>query len=361
MSELWNEFHRRVAEWRRAADADRLKLANWLYNASSTRETDPEQRFSMLTQGRDEARRLREPWWELFFEDQRLGTLTGDLEDYSRALPLAMELMVRFSGPEGQAHVSRLSVLTETLNTYSNIDPLGYREELERGFAHLDGQITRGPDGARFVLHHRWAEYLMYADRYDEAFELANRTLALADQSGSEETRTWHGAWTYFYLCRICYALGRMNELAAHARHLAELSETHTQLRRTQADGWIWFAVTRRAEGNEREASRSFRRGMRLLQGLETRDMICADPISRYYEVGGEWKAALGVRDRELAVITKRGMLHRCCQVQVERCRLLAQAGELTSEDLDKARLSAARLRIPGWHLEKLARINSIN
>ena len=33
----------------------------------------------------------------------------------------------------------------------------------------------------------------------------------------------------------------------------------------------------------------------------------------------------MGVRDRELAEITPKGMLHRMAQVQIERCRLLAK------------------------------------
>jgi hypothetical protein len=329
MSELWNEYNRRVAQWRRAGNAEGLKLANLCLQASPFRETDPEQALMLFTRGRDEARRLKEPWWDLFFEQQRLSALTGDLEDYSRALPLAMELMVRFSGSEGQAHPARVSVLTEALNTYSCIDPLGYREELECGFAHLDGLIARGPNSSRFILQHRWTEYLTLSGRYNEAFEMAHRTLALTDQSETESTRIWHEAWGLYYLCRVCQPLGCMDELAGHASHMAELSEQATQLQRTQADGWLWLAFTQRASGKEKEASRSFRRGMRLLKGLESCDIISAHPTALYYEQGGDWKAALGVRNREFAAVTKKGMLHRCCQVQIERCRLLARAGEL--------------------------------
>ncbi len=357
MSAIWTEFTRRVALWRQADDVERLKLTKLYYEASPYRETDPEHAFVLFTRGRDEAQRLNEPWWVLFFEEWRLSTLTADLEDFSRALPLAMELMVRFNSAEGKAHPSQCSILIEVLSTYANIDPLGYRNELEPGFTHLDGQIARGPDSKRFVLHHRWAQYLSDTERWNEAFDLAHRTLALADGCKNAETQIWHGAWTLFYLCRICDALGRMDELAGHAGYMVELSEKHTQLRRTQADGWLWRAVTQRAKGQEREASRSFRQGMRLLKGLESCDTICADPISRYYEVGDDWKAAVQIRDRESAVITKKGMLHRRCLVQIERCRLLGQAGELTGGDMEKARQSAAFLRTPEWFLERLRRV----
>jgi hypothetical protein len=98
---------------------------------------------------------------------------------------------------------------------------------------------------------------------------------------------------------------------------------------------------------------------MRLLAGLERRDLICADPIAAYKELCGDLKAAVGVRDREIAAATKRGELHRVCQAHTERCRLLAQAGEIIPADLSAARLSASKLRVPGWFLEKLDRIET--
>jgi hypothetical protein len=188
--------------------------------------------------------------------------------------------------------------------------------------------------------------------------ERAYSKLALVGQRQGTETHDHEWAWTLYHLCRICHALHRHDELADYTRRLTELSEKDKCPRRTQADGWLWLAVTQRASGKEREASRSFRRGMRLLKGLECCDTISADPAALYYEQGGEWKAALGVRDRELAAITKKGMLHRCCLVQIERCRLLAQAGQLIPDDIDKARRLAAQMRTPDWYLEKLARIN---
>ena len=76
--------------------------------------------------------------------------------------------------------------------------------------------------------------------------------------------------------------------------------------------------------------------------------------MAKYYEAGGDWQEALGVRDRELASVAKKGMLHRACQVQLERCRLLAKMGQLTAADLDAVRQSAEKLRTPKWCLDKL-------
>ena len=58
-----------------------------------------ELKYEMLTRGRNEAQRLNEPMFVLYFDDERLSTLTSDLHDFARAMPLAMELMVHFSKP----------------------------------------------------------------------------------------------------------------------------------------------------------------------------------------------------------------------------------------------------------------------
>jgi hypothetical protein len=359
MSAHWNEFDRRVDSWRQAGDYERLKMVELYHEAIRHRETNPEYVFELFTRGRSEAQRLSEPWWVLFFEYWRLSTVTADLHDFASALPLAMELMVRFNTPEGLAHPQRVNILTSVLYTYLQVDPIGYRDELESGFAHLDGQITRGPRVERFVLDYRRTEYLRETERWDEAFDLALESLALADRSGNPDIQIWHGAWSLFILCQICDALGRLDQLAGHAEDMAERSRKKSHLIRTRASALLWIAVARRATGDERTASRSFHIGLQHLKNLDSRDEICADPIARYYELGGDYNAAVGVRDRELAVITKKGMLHRSCRVQIERCRLLSRAGGITPSDVTEAHQAAAKLRVPNWYLEKLARFEA--
>jgi hypothetical protein len=138
---------------------------------------------------------------------------------------------------------------------------------------------------------------------------------------------------------------------------MAELSVQRPQLRRTQADAHCWRAVVERRAGNEQKAARHFHAGMRILQGLERREAICADPLACYHEAGGDLRSAILVRERENADITRNGQFLRAAQMQVERCRLLLALGELTEADLAAARESAAKLRKPEWVLGKLERL----
>ena len=357
--DCWEEFNRKVALWQEEDDLDRLQMADLYYEAFEFRETNPELKYEMLTRGRNEAQRLNEPLFVLFFDDERLSTLTSDLHDFARAMPLAMELMVRFSKPEAAVHPRRVSVLTNVLYTYLQVDPIGYRDELERGFAYLDSQISQEPVSNRFVLNYRRIEYLAETERWNDAYELAHRSLDLSDRSNNRNISSWHGAWSTYILCRICYARGRLDEVADHAEDMATRSEKRDNFNRTLSSAWMWRAVTQRAWGDEQSASRSFHRGLRILKHLDSRDEICARPMAIYYELGNDFGAAVGVLERELAAVAPKGMLHRCCQIEIERCRLLSRAGSITADDFDRARQAAGKMRVPVWYLDQLAKIKA--
>jgi hypothetical protein len=357
MSEEWNEYWRRVRQWQSAGDSERLRLIQLADEAFRYRETDPERAFALLTRGRDEATRLDEPWWVLFFEHWRLSALVGDAEDFARALPLAMELMVRISAPACRNHQSRVSILTAVLTTYIGIDPVGFKDEIERGLAHLEGIIPSGPVSERHVLHFRRTEYLAATERWDEAHDLALRALALADQLREPHNRVWWRAWFLFLLCEVCDALGKTDLLADHGGTLVELSRQTVHLRRTEAVGLCWQAVAERWAGKEQRATRLIHQALALLPDLDTGNIICAGPMARYHELANDLRAAVGVRERALADLERKGHLHRACQMHLERCRLLAQMGECTSADLATARQIAARLRVPQWFLDKLDRL----
>src|SRR5436190_23362918 len=100
MSDHWDEFDQRVSTWQRAGDTERLRLVELHEESFHYRETAPERKLELLTQARDEAKELNETWWVLFFEYSRLSTLTADLHDSARALPLALALPVRANHPD---------------------------------------------------------------------------------------------------------------------------------------------------------------------------------------------------------------------------------------------------------------------
>ncbi len=103
--------------WRQSSDLVRLALVNLYDRGFNCQENDPEGSFTLFTRGRDEAIRLNEPWWVWFFEDWRLAAISSYVSDFTRAQPLAMELMARLGAEPGRAVAQRNSILTNALYT----------------------------------------------------------------------------------------------------------------------------------------------------------------------------------------------------------------------------------------------------
>ncbi|MBS0202431.1 MAG: hypothetical protein JSS49_05980 [Planctomycetes bacterium] len=352
MGAIDDELSAQVNALYESGDKDRQSLPSLVNQAFACHETDPERSLSLCTRGRDEALRLNEPWWVLYFESSRLEVMTAHLEDFGRALPLAMDLIVRFNTPPGSSHPSRNGVMVAVLETYQQIDAYGFQEELERGFESQEAITSRESGGARFVLNYRWRTFLCSTGRWEQAYDNALQTLALIDRSSS---KLWFGSWALYQLCQICHMLGYTSELADHAAQMAELSARHGQLRRTEADGWIWQGAMLRLRGEDREARQAYRRGMRLISQLDQQHSICANSTAAYHLAGNDVQSALAVRNDELAEVTRKGMLHRICEVQLERCRLLKQLNELTPAELEAVRNCGRQLRKPQWFLKELA------
>lgn len=358
MSDEWDDYDRRVAGWRAAGDAARLALPDLFDAGFGCHETDPDRSFHLFTRGRDEAARLNEPWWVLFFEAWRLTALTAYAMDFGRALPVAVGLMPRFEAPAARHHPFRMTVLINVVYSHVMVDPAGFRADIVCGFDGLDGELPAGPVTHRFVLNLRRMCFLRQLDLWAEADDLALRTLALAD--GAEpHNRTWFCAWVLLELCRIADARGERDRVLGHAAHMAEVSARHPQLRRTRAAASLWQAVGECLRGDERAARRSYLAGVREADGLDRKDTIFADPLARYHELADDPAAALDVRDRELADAERTGRLHRACQVHAERLRLLGRSGVVSPDAVEAAGRAAGRLRDPAPFLAEYARLTN--
>ena len=62
MTDVWKEFENRVDRWRTTGDTERLRMSERFHESFRHRETAPDVMLALLTQSRDDARRLNEPW-----------------------------------------------------------------------------------------------------------------------------------------------------------------------------------------------------------------------------------------------------------------------------------------------------------
>ena len=187
---MWIEYQRFIDQWRRAEDSERLELDTLFNQGFQCQEKDPDRSFALFTRGRDEATRLGETWWVLFFESWRLSALNAYSMDFARALPLAMQLLVRINSPMAQAHEWRTLIMINALYTYISSDAIGYQQEIESGLTQLEAELT--DVGTLYVLNNRRIRFLMHVERWEDAYELAMRALALVEEDPS--VKVWHGA-----------------------------------------------------------------------------------------------------------------------------------------------------------------------
>ena len=352
-----DEINRRIKLMRAAGAVDLIAMLEVGGRSDSIRETDPEQALASLEHCSAEARRLDEPWWELFNDRFQLLILVHYLVDLTRGLPFAIQLRNRFETSVGRTHESRHAVGNLLLNAYILADPLAYPTELERGIAELDAEIEPAEISERCNLHHAWAKFLIATERWGEADDLATRSLGIAEQAQPINLRNYDLAALRYLLCQTCFALGWSDRLARHAQALIEVPRPYSHSRRSQAVGWLWLAVALRIQGNETTADQAFRRGKGLINGVLHFDLIGADPEAIYQESRGDLRATLSVRDHELAAATAKGMVHRATLVQIERCRLLDALGKVPSAELSQARRQVGRLLDPGWYAAKLDKL----
>ena len=168
---MWIEYQRFLDHWQRAGDSERLVLNTLFHEGFQCQEKDPNRSFTLFTRGRDEAHRLGEPWWVLFFESWRLSALTSYSMDFARALPLAMQLLVRLGTPAARGHEWRHCIMINAVYTYCSADAVGFRQEIERGFACLEEEITDRED--RYVLNNRRIRFRMHLEQWEAAYEWA--------------------------------------------------------------------------------------------------------------------------------------------------------------------------------------------
>ena len=184
MSDHWDEFNRRADAWQRAGDTERFRLVELHQESYRYRETKAERKLELLTQERDEARRLGEPWWVLFFEHSRLGTLTADLHDFARVDASGGGAAGPLQRPGRAGALPSDRCPDAGLYAFLQVDPVGHRRDLEEGFAYLDAEVPEGPGTARYVFDYRRGEYLCETERWEEACELSYRASRGRNRAG---------------------------------------------------------------------------------------------------------------------------------------------------------------------------------
>jgi hypothetical protein len=341
----------------RQGDEQRLSLARAVYLSDALRESSPADALQIIEQARQLARRLREPWWELFYDDRRAGVLMKYLGHASQGLEQAVRNAVRLTDPTFAHFPWRFRVLDHLVVGYLHTDPVGYAEEISAALDHLEQECPEfGPARYLVLARRRW----LASERgfVEEAARLARIGLNRAASDPDSISSQSHAVYCFSHLCHSAWKQRdpHLGELAREGEQRAQVTGHQLELSEFQ----VWQALVARQAGLESQAQRlSQQARSRIARMGMIPDHIYYDALCAFHLVAHEREAALVVRDAELATLLGWSRLAAETRCRLERCRLLAQLGRLQRDDLDATRAVIHQLRRPQRALAQLADLES--
>lgn len=349
----FREFEQRA---RGDGDERRLRLVEILYEADQHRETRPDLMLSLIDEGRSLARRLKEPWWALFYDDRRAGALMKYKGDVRAGLELAVRNALELRKPLYEQFPWRFRVHDHLVVGYLNTDPAGYADEILQALDWLAKDVpVDGSPKYLILARRRWL--VSELGQLDEAEALARQSLAIAAGDPDQRTGRSHSVFCYSHLCEIAWQRRDWRTLEELSRLAEELNREVGHLLE-QAEFSMWQALLARRAKREDKARRHFNQATRRVAQLGMPpDHIYFDATCAYHEQCSEVELALAARDRELATLADTGRWACETRCRTQRCALLARLSRPIQRELADARAVAVKLRRPEPALAQLANI----
>lgn len=332
-----------------SGDPERAELFGYFERSRLLWDRDPEAARQLLQNGRHEAHRLGEPWWEMLYEHWQIELMTRLGEwDLVRERAARAALEVRKSTYDG--FPARLNIQEELVGAYAGSDPMLYERQIREALGYLERNAGLDPEiRIRAGWNRVWLE--MSLDRHDDAEVLSLRQLALTESAPGYQPDA------YYLLCELMYRRGDWMSLGRWAG-AGEEAARPLGLQRHLAEFLQWRAVTARVSGDERAAARLHRHAAARIKLVEAPSPLYRAGIAAYYEVGGEMEKALDVRGYRKAPTFPRGIpAWQEANYRLRLCQLLAHMDLPLEPTLSGARETARRMGVPAFMHAKLDRI----
>ena len=212
----WAWCHEYEADARAKGDADRLRMARLHYDGWNWRDTDPDQAYALYDQGWQLARRLSEPWWQLFYAHWRLGALLYFKRDYRDVLGPAVEAVLEVRKPQYDAFPFRFAIFYDLVSAYLGIDAPGYADPIRQALHSLEHDVPRSGED-HFLLEDSKRAFALALDDLDAAEQATLRSMRMADEIGEQHSAAHHMAFNYCGLCAVAFKRNDWERLAEHA------------------------------------------------------------------------------------------------------------------------------------------------
>ncbi|MEP7289403.1 MAG: hypothetical protein ABI947_26945 [Chloroflexota bacterium] len=348
---LWNWIYQFIGRAEAAGDTLRADLFRPFQDALELFETDPDQAFGLLAEGRQAAQQLREAWWILFYEHWQMQVLLFYKPDLKAALDMSVRCAVETRKETYAQFPQRVCLHEDLINAYMGSDPAGYADQIVQALDYIQAEVTPDVD-CRFCLQGMRVEFALLMRRLDEAERETAIYTAMTQRTGHYLTAA------HTSQCSLSYLRQQWDSLLGWAQAGEALARRHDKPQ------WLleflaWQAFALQKTGQSEAAQRIFRSIMlqeKRLGAVPTESYFTA--LSTYHEISGEYSEAMEVRRRQLATLVGKGKTQTEVECRLHILRLLQQMGLPLGEEMTAARDIAAQLVDPSRYLAEFDQLS---
>lgn len=356
MSSFWQwmrDFHFRAV---RNGDFERMQLAILWERSVELSYERPDEKLAILDQAGALARRLNEPYWDLFFDHWKIEVLLYEKHQPAAALKLAARAAFEVRKPIYDAFAYRPQITLSLTACYLKLDPIGYEKQLREAFEYARAQCQHDEE-----LKPYFAQQLsrfLEAVGAPDAVEANWQHLYAAYQSGTEH-------YVLFALLHLCSTLASY-DLPAARSHVEEFAAFGLELCRIEerdreaAMFTLWLGVAARWRGDETEAHKLYARAWEMQKRLTSPHNAIQFAATIYHESAGEWNEALRVVEDEITVLRAHELEFLQAKRTLKQIELLGKLGRDSAGAVARLREVADGLKSRDYwqgELQKLPKV----
>ncbi len=344
------DFHFRAVE---NGDFERMQLAILWERSVEYSYERPDEKLAILEQAGALARKLNEPYWDMFFDHWKIEVLLYEKHQPAAALKLAARSAFEVRKPIYDAFAYRPQIALSLTACYLKLDPIGYEPMLREAFEYARVQCQHDEELKPYFAQ-QWSRFLEAIGAPD-AVEANWQHLYAAYQSGTEH-------YVLFALVHLCSTLASY-DLPAARSHVGEFAALGIELCRMEdrdreaAMFTMWAAVAARWEGDESEARKMYARAYEMQKRLSSPHNAVQFAATIYHETAGEWDEALRVVEDEIEVTRAHDLAFLEAKRRLKQIELLSKLNRDCADAIAQLREVASRLKSREYWEDELAKM----
>ncbi len=240
---------------------------------------------------------------------------------------------------------------------YLGVDAEGYAGPIQQALDYLDKEVPAEPDNNRYLLSARQRRLALEHGKLDEAWEMSQKELALADRDPEGHRAQHFSVFVHDSRCEIAFRRKDWETMASESKVGEELARVvGHQLELSEL--LVWQALAAAHQGDAASADKLYRQATARVERLGMPPSPSGfDALAAYHELSEDWPRVLAVRNWELKTIGGKGRLLYEAHCRLKRLKLMTLVGPAPAAEIEAARAVIQQLKLPEKHLQRLEKL----